>query len=319
MSKIFNVRLPNAVSQQYDPQQFNQLVRSLEQVILQLNSTYTSFTDQNASGAAAWFGGGGGAAGGGFAGSVRGFQPSTGILLPYSMLMSDQDQENVGVTEANYVTYDTPIFEYGIKAASHTAVFTGTIDDGTPPGAGTVLTVSAVTSGPILVGMTITGTGVTAGTRIVAQVSGTTGGVGVYTVSTSQEVGSITINGSRASKMMFDYPGQYLINVSLQVSNRDNATGEFEIWAVNTGVNYPLSNTRFDMAARKSGSIWSHIVPAIVGIFTVNDPTTEYLEIAWWSDRAGAFLENYPAGTSPTRPAIPSVILTAAFLSAEMY
>jgi hypothetical protein len=167
--------------------------------------------------------------------------------------------------------------------------------------------------------MTITGTGITAGTRIVAQVSGTTGGVGVYTVSISQEVGSITINGSRASKIVFDYPGQYLINVSLQTSNRDNATGEFELWASNTGVNYPYSNTRFDMTARKSGSIWSHIVPAVAGIFTVNDPTTEYLEMVWWSDRPGAFLESYPAGTSPTRPAIPSVILTAAFASAEMY
>jgi hypothetical protein len=319
MSKIFNVRLPNAAPAEYSAQQFDQLVRSLEQIVLQLNSSYTSTQDQNVSGAASWFGGGGGSAGGGFAGPIRGFQPSTGILLPYAMLMSDQDQENVGTTEANYVTYDLPIFEYGIKAASHTATFTGTINDGTPPGAGTVLTVSAVSSGPILVGMTLTGTGVTAGTRIVAQVSGTTGGVGVYTVSTSQEVGSITINGSRASKIMFDYPGQYLVTISLQVSNRDNATGEFEIWAVNTGVNYPLSNTRFDMAARKSGSIWSHIVPAINGIFTVNDATTEYLEMAWWSDRAGAFLENYPVGTSPTRPAIPSVIMTIAFVSAEMY
>jgi hypothetical protein len=319
MSKIFNVRLPNAVSQQYDAQQFNQLVRSLEQVILQLNSTYTSFTDQNASGASAWFGSGGGAAGGGFAGSVRGFQPSTGLLLPYAMLMSEQDQANVGTTSENLITFDSPIFEYGIKAGSHTAVFTGTINDGTPPGAGTVLTVSAVSSGPILVGMTITGTGVTAGTRIVAQVSGTTGGVGVYTVSTSQEVGSITINGSRASKIMFDYPGQYLINFRTQVSNQDNAVGEFEIWAKNTGVNYPLSNTRFDLLARKSAGIWSHAVPAISGIFTVNDPTTEYLEMAWWSDRSGAFLEYYPAGTSPTRPAIPSVILTAVFASAEMY
>jgi hypothetical protein len=167
--------------------------------------------------------------------------------------------------------------------------------------------------------MTITGTGVTAGTRIVAQVSGTTGGVGVYTVSTSQEVGSITINGSRASKLVFDYPGQYLVNFRTQVSNQDNATGEFEIWAKNTGVNYPLSNTRFDLAARKSGSIWSHIVPAINGIFTVNDATTEYLEMAWWSDRSGAFLQYYPAGTSPTRPAIASVIMTIAFISAEMY
>jgi len=319
MSKIFNVRLPNAVSQQYDAQQFNQLVRSLEQVILQLNSTYTSFTDQNASGASAWFGSGGGAAGGGFAGSVRGFQPSTGLLLPYAMLMSEQDQANVGTTSENLITFDSPIFEYGIKAGSHTAVFTGTINDGTPPGAGTVLTVSAVSSGPILVGMTITGTGVTAGTRIVAQVSGTTGGVGVYTVSTSQEVGSITINGSRASKIMFDYSGQYLVTFRTQVSNQDNATGEFEIWAKNTGVNYPLSNTRFDLAARKSGSIWSHIVPSINGIFTVNDPTAEYLEMAWWSDRSGAFLEYYPANTSPTRPAIASVIMTIAFVSAEMY
>ena len=319
MAKVLNTRLPNTISPVYDASQINQIVRSIEQIVIALNSTYGSTVDQNQAGAAAWFGGGGSGAGGGFAGTVRGFQPSTGILLPYAMLMSNLDQANVGITQENLITYDTPIFEYGVKAGSHTAVFTGTINDGTPPGAGTVLTVSAVTSGPILVGMTLTGTGITAGTRIVDQVSGTTGGTGVYTVSTSQEVGSITINGSRASKIVFDYPGQYLINVSLQVSNRDNDSGEFELWAKNTGVNYPLSNTRFDLVPRKNATTWSHIVPAIVGIFTVNDPTSEYLEIAWWSDRPGAFLENYPAGTSPTRPEIPSVILTAAFISAEMY
>jgi hypothetical protein len=41
MSKITNVRLPNAVAQNYSPEQFNQLVRSLEQVIFQLNNTYS--------------------------------------------------------------------------------------------------------------------------------------------------------------------------------------------------------------------------------------------------------------------------------------
>jgi hypothetical protein len=40
MSKIFNVRLPNA-SPEYNAQQFDQLVRSLEQIVLQLNSNYT--------------------------------------------------------------------------------------------------------------------------------------------------------------------------------------------------------------------------------------------------------------------------------------
>lgn len=49
MSKINNVRLPNASAAQYSPQQFDQLVRSVEQIVLQLNSNYTpSVTENNA-------------------------------------------------------------------------------------------------------------------------------------------------------------------------------------------------------------------------------------------------------------------------------
>lgn len=59
MSKIANVRLPNA-SQTYEPQQFNQLIRSLEQVILQLNSNYTSTVDQDVVSSRAWYGDGAG-------------------------------------------------------------------------------------------------------------------------------------------------------------------------------------------------------------------------------------------------------------------
>ena len=47
MSKIQNVRLPDAATGDYSPQQFNQLVRSLEQIVLQLNSSYTAIPDQN--------------------------------------------------------------------------------------------------------------------------------------------------------------------------------------------------------------------------------------------------------------------------------
>lgn len=57
MSKIFNVRLPNAVSNTYDPQQFNQLVRSLEQIVLQLNNTYTSQTTDDNQSTLDWFSG----------------------------------------------------------------------------------------------------------------------------------------------------------------------------------------------------------------------------------------------------------------------
>ena len=112
------------------------------------------------------------------------------------------------------------------------------------------------------------------------------------------------------------YPGQYLVTFSLQVTNRGNTVAEFEVWAKNTGVNYPMSNTRFDVPCRKSATIWSHIVPAVSGIFTVTDPLTEYLELAWWSGSTDVYLEYYAAGTSPARPEIPSVILTINLISA---
>ena len=117
------------------------------------------------------------------------------------------------------------------------------------------------------------------------------------------------------SQIWFKQTGNYLVTFSLQFTNRGNATQEIEVWAKSDGSNYPLSNTRIDIPARKSLSVWSHAVATITGIFTVTDPDTNYLSIAWWSDGVDVFLESYPAGVSPTRPAIPSVILTVNFVS----
>ena len=235
MSKITNVRLPNATQSGYDPAQFNQLVRSLEQIVLQLNTTYASTTSQDASAAGTWMGMGSGA-GGGFAGGIRGFQNSNGIILPHAMLISDQEQANASITGENLLTF-APAFSNGI-----------TVESG--------------------------------------------------------------------SRIKVPCAGQYLVTFTLQVTNRSNTAAEFEVWAKDTGVNYLLSNTRFDIPVRKSATIWSHVVPAITGIFTVNDPASDYLEIAWWSDNIDVSLESYAAGTSPTRPEIPSVILTINFVSA---
>jgi len=63
--------------------------------------------------------------------------------------------------------------------------------------AGTVMTVTAVGSGALAVGQTLSGSGVTAGTKITAFGTGT-GGTGTYTVSVSQTVASTTIAGAGA-------------------------------------------------------------------------------------------------------------------------
>jgi hypothetical protein len=70
------------------------------------------------------------------------------------------------------------------------AVFTGSIS-------GTVLTVTAITSGAIALGQTLSGTGITDETKIVAFQSGAGGNIneaGTYTLNISQTVASTTIN-----------------------------------------------------------------------------------------------------------------------------
>jgi hypothetical protein len=59
---------------------------------------------------------------------------------------------------------------------------------------GTTLTVSAVASGTITPGEAITGTGIAANTTITNQLTGTTGGVGTYTLSSSATVSSEAIS-----------------------------------------------------------------------------------------------------------------------------
>ncbi len=236
MSKITNVRLPNATARGYDPAQFNQLVRSLEQVIFQLNNTYTPVISENRAGAATWMAAGSGA-GGGFAGGLRGFQLSNGILLPNAMLMSDADQSNASITSENLVTYTLTPVSYGISYNNN-------------------------------------------------------------------------------SRITVPCAGNYLVTSLLQVTNRGNTAAEVETWIKDTGTNISNSNIRFDIPARKSSSIWSHIVATSSGIFTVNNPTTQYLELAWWSDSLDVYLEHYAAGTTPTRPAISSARVTLQFVSA---
>ena len=138
---------------------------------------------------------------------------------------------------------------------------------------------------------------------------------GANIITYNQPVITQGVEVRNGGEIWFEKTGQYLVTFSLQVTNRGNAEQEFEVWAGYNGDNYPLSNTRFDIPARKSGSVWAHIVPAISGIFTVTNPDTEYLTIKWWASSTDVFLEYYPAGTSPTRPEIPSVILTVNFVS----
>ena len=59
-----------------------------------------------------------------------------------------------------------------------------------------VMNVTAVGSGTVVAGATISGTGITTGTQVTRQLSGTAGGIGTYALSVFQSVASETVSGS---------------------------------------------------------------------------------------------------------------------------
>jgi hypothetical protein len=117
------------------------------------------------------------------------------------------------------------------------------------------------------------------------------------------------------TQIRFGQPGQYLITCRLNFANQGTGLHHIDVWAKYNGSVYPLSSSQFDIQPRKSDSVWAHTSAGISGIFTVADPDNDFLSIAWWSDGADVVLEHYAAGTSPARPAAPSVILNATFVS----
>lgn len=228
------------------------------------------------------------------------------LAAPYGAFSDDQNQKDGNATTAYAFQYNTTDFSNGVTVIPHTAVFTGSI-------ATTTLTVSAMVSGSIKPGMTITGTGVTAGTYVVVQLTGTAGGAGTYTVSVSQTVASTTITGSLPSKITFAYPGIYNIQYSVQLENQDNAQQEVDIWFSKNGTNIAGSNTTFTVPARKSAGVYGYLCGAIN--FYTDVAIDDYIEIYWNTASPLVFAPAFAAKTSPTRPATPSIIVTATFVS----
>lgn len=230
-----------------------------------------------------------------------------GLLgFPYGSFSDSLNQKDGSTTTAYRFQYDTTDYSNGVTVVPHTAVVTGSI-------ATTTLTVSAVTSGTLLPGMSITGTGVTAGTYIVVQLTGTTGGAGTYTVNNSQTVSSTTITGNYPTKITFDLAGIYNIQFSVQLENQDNAQHNVDVWFSKNGTNIPNSNTVFTVPARKSAGIYGYLCGSLN--FYTDVAANDYVEILWRTESSLVFAPAIAAKTSPTRPATPSIIVTVTFVS----
>ena len=230
---------------------------------------------------------------------------SANARLIYGAFYSTENQPDGSTTTAYPITLNNTAYSQNVTIQNRTAVFTASIGP-----ASTTMTVTAVTSGTIYPGMILTGTGVTAGTRIVSQSSGTTGSTGTYVVSVAQTVGAgTTITGTVASQLTAALAGLYNIQISFQMVNTDAQIHDIDLWFRKNGTDVTESNSQFSVP-NSHGGVDGHNLGALN--FYIDLAAGDYVEIMWHTADTSTTIQYIGPQTSPTRPGTPSVIVTMA-------
>jgi hypothetical protein len=118
---------------------------------------------------------------------------------------------------------------------------------------------------------------------------------------------------SNSSRLNARNAGIYNVQFSVQLQNTDNAQHTVDIWFRKNGTNITASNSMFTVPARKSASIYGHLIAAIN--YFVELAANDYVEIVWRAESTDVSIEQLPTQTSPTRPATPSVIATMQYVA----
>lgn len=182
----------------------------------------------------------------------------------------------------------------------------------------------------------VSGTGVPANTRVVlvdhntntvtlsaaftVQAAGTYdfrpwGYQGTYSVAPSQTVASTQITGTLPSMITAAQSGVYNIQFSAQFANTAATAHDVDIWFKKNDVTISDSNSQFTVPG-KHGSINGHVIAALNLLVYLD--VGDYVEIVWRTENSSVFIEYIPPQSSPIRPATPSLIATASYVSSEI-
>ena len=170
--------------------------------------------------------------------------------------------EGFSIKDASYnatseiITYNIS----GLEVAPNAARFTGAINNGSG-GAGTILTVSAVSSGTVLIGSTvtgITGTSVTAGTIVTGQSTCTASAI--YSSSASGTSGAFTITLASGSANIIN--GQFVSGLAATIAGLPTNTYV-------TGVNGTVITLSNALTATISATLVYFFTAGVAGTYTV--------------------------------------------------
>jgi len=143
------------------------------------------------------------------------------------------------------------------------------------------------------------------------QVAANTTTAYAVTFNTTDFSNGVTIASS--SRITVADSGIWNLQFSIQFTNTTNASQDVDVWFRVNGTNVANSNSRFGFAPRKGVGDPFHIIAAMNYFVSLN--ATDYVEIMWRTTDVGVTIEQYAASSTPTRPAVPSAIVTVSFVS----
>lgn len=109
--------------------------------------------------------------------------------------------------------------------------------------------------------------------------------------------------GATSSQIKVLHDGVYNIQFSAQLDKTDGGKDEIQIWFAKNGVNIPDSNSIFTLEGNPS-----RLLASLNFMLELN--ANDYIQLVWHSPDINMYLHYDVAGSSPTRPATPSVIIT---------
>jgi hypothetical protein len=131
----------------------------------------------------------------------------------------------------------------------------------------------------------------------------------------------IFIAGANDDEITFSEPGVYSIQYSLSFKSVSNESEFIDVWIEYNGTDYPDSNSRFLIPARKSATDPSYLI-AVTAITGLAQAANDYVRVMWHASSTDVTMEHLPAvtasvGVTPDIPATPSAIVQVNFISAE--
>ena len=127
--------------------------------------------------------------------------------------------------------------------------------------------------------------------------------VNYMTVNNSDASNNQVQIGATSSQIKVLNAGVYNVQFSAQFDKTDGGKDDVSVWFLKNGVNIPDSNSIFSLEGNNDKLI------AALNLM-VNLGVNDYIQIAWASADLDLSLHFDAAGTSPTRPQTPSVIIT---------